>query len=280
VTLAYFIEPNPGERGWLWRHRYASHALHFAVKRALESVDEFRRRINAAAASEEEGFAPVPTGADNWRLGRIRNVGSIHSGLLAGNCRRARSRFRDRRVSDRRLVETEPTAQALWPARPLRADRIHPGHERCCGHLHSRSGSNYCAHRGHDVRITRLTDEFIGLHRSIIARPVPPSCNIGSGLAGNSHGQTPENGFGTSHRIRSRKSACSLFDSARMTRFAGQSSCPRKLSSWRNVRLKRACTDWTGKAENNRPNCLITKAPALNQRCKQIWTGYSCLSGS
>jgi hypothetical protein len=46
VTLSYFVEPNPGERGWLRRHRYASHALRFAVKRALESVDDFRRRIN------------------------------------------------------------------------------------------------------------------------------------------------------------------------------------------------------------------------------------------
>jgi hypothetical protein len=84
VTLAYFVEPNPGERGWLRRHRYASHALRFAVKRALESVDEFRRRINAAAAAEEEGLAPVPAGADNWYLGRIRNVGSIHSDYWRG----------------------------------------------------------------------------------------------------------------------------------------------------------------------------------------------------
>lgn len=80
VTLAYFIEPNPGERGWLRRHRYPSHSLRFAVKRALESANEFRRRINKAAASEEEeGLAPAPSTADNWRLGRVRNTGSIHS---------------------------------------------------------------------------------------------------------------------------------------------------------------------------------------------------------
>jgi hypothetical protein len=84
VTLSYYVEPNPGERGWLRRHRYASHALRFAVKRALESVDEFRRRINAAAVAEEEGLAPVPAGADNWYLGRIRNVGSIHSDYWRG----------------------------------------------------------------------------------------------------------------------------------------------------------------------------------------------------
>ena len=25
MTLSYFVEPNPGERGWTRRHRYASH---------------------------------------------------------------------------------------------------------------------------------------------------------------------------------------------------------------------------------------------------------------
>jgi Subtilase family len=79
VTLSYYVEPNPGERGWLRRHRYPSHALRFSVKRALESVDDFRQRINAAAVAEDEGLAPVPAGGDHWYLGRIRNVGSIHS---------------------------------------------------------------------------------------------------------------------------------------------------------------------------------------------------------
>jgi hypothetical protein len=84
VTISYYVEPNPGERGWLRRHRYPSHALRFAVKRALESVDDFRGRINAAAVAEEEGLPPVLAGADNWYLGRIRNVGSIHSDYWRG----------------------------------------------------------------------------------------------------------------------------------------------------------------------------------------------------
>ena len=79
VTLSYFVEPNPGERGWLRKHRYPSHALRFAVKRSLESVESFRKRINAAAIAEEEGFAPTNAGPDHWLLGRIRDVGSIHS---------------------------------------------------------------------------------------------------------------------------------------------------------------------------------------------------------
>ncbi|TIV62560.1 MAG: hypothetical protein E5V89_33120, partial [Mesorhizobium sp.] len=55
VTLSYFIEPNPDERGWTRRHRYASHGLRFRVKSATETVDEFRARINQAARDEEEG---------------------------------------------------------------------------------------------------------------------------------------------------------------------------------------------------------------------------------
>lgn len=78
VTLSYFIEPNPGERGWMRRHRYASHGLRFAVKKSLETLDEFRARINRAVELEEQG-APVDAGGDEWLLGSIRDVGSIHS---------------------------------------------------------------------------------------------------------------------------------------------------------------------------------------------------------
>jgi hypothetical protein len=83
ITLSYFIEPNPGERGWTRRHRYASHGLRFAVKRSLETLDDFRARINAAIETEEQG-QPADTGGDNWLLGRIRNQGSIHSDYWRG----------------------------------------------------------------------------------------------------------------------------------------------------------------------------------------------------
>lgn len=84
LTLSYFIEPNPGERGWTTRHRYASHGLRFALKRRLESVDEFRARINRAVELEDQG-APQETGADDWFLGIIRNSGSIHSDKWFGS---------------------------------------------------------------------------------------------------------------------------------------------------------------------------------------------------
>jgi hypothetical protein len=83
ITLSYFIEPNPGERGWARRHRYASHGLRFAVKRSFETVDEFRARINRAVELEEQG-AHVDLGPDNWFLGSLRDAGSLHSDYWHG----------------------------------------------------------------------------------------------------------------------------------------------------------------------------------------------------
>jgi len=85
VTLSYYVEPNPGERGWLRRHRYASYGLRFAVKKSLESLDIFRTRINAAAVAEEEELGAIDAGADDWFLGpRLRNLGSLHSDYWRG----------------------------------------------------------------------------------------------------------------------------------------------------------------------------------------------------
>lgn len=84
VTLSYFIEPNPGERGWMQKHKYASHGLRFTVKRAEESMALFRRRINKAARDEEETGDLGGTEA-GWFLGpRLRNKGSIHSDVWEG----------------------------------------------------------------------------------------------------------------------------------------------------------------------------------------------------
>lgn len=85
VTLSYFVEPNPGERGWTRRHRYASHSLRFAVKRSLESLQQFRLRINRAAQSEEDGDVGATAGGDDWLLGNVRDRGSIHSDIWRGS---------------------------------------------------------------------------------------------------------------------------------------------------------------------------------------------------
>ena len=85
VTLSYYIEPNPGERGWVRRHRYASHGLRFEVQRPTETVTEFRRRVNEAAKAEEQGMVLPSSGSDRWMLGpRVRNFGSLHSDFWCG----------------------------------------------------------------------------------------------------------------------------------------------------------------------------------------------------
>lgn len=79
VTLSYFVEPNPGERGWTRRHRYASHGLRFAMKRSTEGLNDFRARINRAVELDETA-GPLPEDEqDNWYLGKLRDAGSIHS---------------------------------------------------------------------------------------------------------------------------------------------------------------------------------------------------------
>lgn len=84
VTLSYFIEPNPGRRGWKNRHRYASHGLRFDVRSPTETTDEFRKRLNRHALEEDED-RPSTGDSEGWFLGELaRNKGSIHSDVWTG----------------------------------------------------------------------------------------------------------------------------------------------------------------------------------------------------
>lgn len=84
VTLSYFIEPNPSERGMRSRYRYESHGLRFDVKRSVESEDQFRARINAAARDEEEGTRSK-TDDTQWTIGtQNRHKGSLHADIWRG----------------------------------------------------------------------------------------------------------------------------------------------------------------------------------------------------
>lgn len=87
VTLSYFVEPNPSNRGWQGRYRYASHGLRFDVKRPTETLEEFRQRLSNMAAREEGADTPQPErGADDrWYIGsRFRNAGSLHADIWTG----------------------------------------------------------------------------------------------------------------------------------------------------------------------------------------------------
>lgn len=87
VTLSYFVEPNPGERGWANKYRYASHGLRFDVRRPLERQDAFEQRINQQARDEESNptrYTIKESG--RWVLGEnLRRLGSIHSDTWYGN---------------------------------------------------------------------------------------------------------------------------------------------------------------------------------------------------
>ena len=82
ITLSYFIEPNPGERGRSRRHSYASHGLRFALKPGDERLDVFVRRINAKAGARP----PARAQETRWLLGpNLRNRGSLHVDIWEGD---------------------------------------------------------------------------------------------------------------------------------------------------------------------------------------------------
>lgn len=86
VTLSYFIEPNPGERGWAYKHRYASYGLRFEVKRSLENINDFRWRISEAIRKEEGGIKTKDKYVENWFLGpNTRDNGSLHCDIWEGS---------------------------------------------------------------------------------------------------------------------------------------------------------------------------------------------------
>jgi Subtilase family len=85
VTLSYFVEPSPGERGWSARYGYQSHGLRFAVKKPLESLSDFEQRINRAAREE---YVAANLRDPGWRFGSkersFTSLGSIHSDMWEG----------------------------------------------------------------------------------------------------------------------------------------------------------------------------------------------------
>ena len=116
VTLSYFIEPNPSQRGLQSRYRYASHGLRFDVKRPLESTDEFRRRINLAAR-EEEGKPSGSGGDSSWLIGdHRRHRGSLHGDIWRGTAAD---------LANRGSIAVFPTA-GWWKTRPAleRYDKV------------------------------------------------------------------------------------------------------------------------------------------------------------
>lgn len=85
VTLSYFIEPNPSQRGANSRFRYPSHCLRFDVRRPTETTGAFLSRINAAALDEEMGAFHNSDDA-GWLIGpRNRHKGLLHGDIWQGS---------------------------------------------------------------------------------------------------------------------------------------------------------------------------------------------------
>lgn len=88
ITLSYFIEPNPGSRNnpkYSSKFQYASHGLRFDVKKPTDSIDEFRKRINARAREENEAVQSSASDSTDWIIGNnLRTAGSIHKDIWKG----------------------------------------------------------------------------------------------------------------------------------------------------------------------------------------------------
>jgi hypothetical protein len=109
VTLSYFIEPNPARRGWIRRHRYASHGLRFDMQTPVESLNDFRGRINKLAREEDEESATTSSDSADWVLGPIlRSKGSLHSDIWRGTATA---------LAERRHIAVYPVG-GWWKERP------------------------------------------------------------------------------------------------------------------------------------------------------------------
>lgn len=85
VTLSYFVEPSPGERGWKSRYRYSSFGLEFDINSPLEDKEGFIKRINKIAREEDYESSNLSTSA-YWLIGsQLRNKGSIQSDIWKGS---------------------------------------------------------------------------------------------------------------------------------------------------------------------------------------------------
>ncbi|WP_306071116.1 S8 family peptidase [Nocardia cyriacigeorgica] len=84
VTLSYFIEPNPSNRGWAGKYAYRSFGLRFEVRRPEDNLSAFRQRVNVRA--REKGEKPIPLASENrWTFGTKQRVaGSLHTDLWTG----------------------------------------------------------------------------------------------------------------------------------------------------------------------------------------------------
>lgn len=86
VTLSYFVEPNPGARGWQTKFGYQSHGLRFVAKRARESAQAFEKRINKAAREQDydaDHFGDTGKWLLQWNSSLV-SLGSVRTNIWQG----------------------------------------------------------------------------------------------------------------------------------------------------------------------------------------------------
>lgn len=108
VTLSYFVEPSPGERGWDRKYGYPSHGLRFRVMRPTEDEDEFKLRINAHDRDDDYSTDDHVDETGAWDLGMTGPTnGSIHSNVWRGSAQE---------LADRGMIAVYPIS-GWWKTR-------------------------------------------------------------------------------------------------------------------------------------------------------------------
>ncbi|MCA1401486.1 S8 family peptidase [Bradyrhizobium sp. BRP56] len=85
ITLSYFVEPNPGLSANVVPQRYQSYGLRFDLRRKGESLDTFKKRVNAAEREDPKKGPRVEADDNRWLLGPDSiSAGSIHCDVWSG----------------------------------------------------------------------------------------------------------------------------------------------------------------------------------------------------
>lgn len=83
VTLSYFVEPNPGRRGYRTRYSYQSYGLRYEVIRPGQTIENFLGYVNGLAVNDD--YDGPEGDNDGWKFGQqLRRRGSLHSDTWTG----------------------------------------------------------------------------------------------------------------------------------------------------------------------------------------------------
>ena len=88
VTLSYFVEPNPGNRGYTSTYRYAGCQLRFRVSGPGQTSRDLEAQVNKVALeemrTEDEDAKPAKGNRKEWQIGTPSQHGSVHSDIWSG----------------------------------------------------------------------------------------------------------------------------------------------------------------------------------------------------